>query len=77
MSDPRAKSAAIANAAPQRKRSSQDERRVDIRLTPAGRKLKAGAARVSACVIRASACPVPELLGLTRQVQALGTQLTA
>jgi DNA-binding MarR family transcriptional regulator len=60
----------------ERKRSSQDERRVDIRLTPAGRKLKKEAARVSACVIRATACPVPELVSLTRQVQALRTQLT-
>ena len=60
----------------ERKRSSQDERRVDIRLRPAGRKLKKEAARVSACVIRATACPVPELVSLTRQVQALRTQLT-
>lgn len=61
----------------ERKRSSQDERRVDIGLTPAGRKLKASAARVSTCVIRATARPVPELVGLTRQVQALRAQLIA
>jgi DNA-binding MarR family transcriptional regulator len=60
----------------ERKRSSLDERRVDIRLTPSGRKLKASAAMVSACVIRATACPVPELVDLTRQVQALRTRLT-
>ena len=59
----------------ERKRSSQDERRVDITLTAAGRKLKARAAKVFACVIRAAGRPVPELVELTRQVRALRTQL--
>ena len=59
----------------ERKRSSQDERRVDITLTAAGRKLKASAAKVFACVIRATGRPVPELVELTRQVRALRTQL--
>ena len=59
-----------------RKRSSQDERRVDITLTPAGRKLKASAAKVLACVIRATGRPAPELVELTRQVRALRSQLT-
>lgn len=60
----------------ERKRSSLDERRVDILLTPAGRKLKASAGSISACVIRATARPLPDLVDLTRQVQALRTQLT-
>ena len=61
----------------QRTRSARDERRVDITLTPAGRKLKAGAARVSACVIRAASAagPVSDLVELTRRVQALRAQL--
>ena len=58
-----------------RKRSSQDERRVDISLTPAGIELKAGAAKVFACVLRATASPVSDLVELTRQVRALRAQL--
>ena len=60
-----------------RKRSAQDERRVQIALTPAGRKLKTRAASVPACVISATDCPVPELMALTREVQALRRQLAA
>ena len=60
----------------QRTRSAQDERRVLITLSAAGRRLKARAARVPACVVGATGCPVPELVGLTRQVQALRAQLT-
>ena len=59
----------------QRTRSAQDERRVLITLSAAGRRLKARAARVPACVVGATGCPVPELVGLTRQVQALRAQL--
>ena len=60
----------------QRKRSGQDERRVDITLTAAGRKLKAGAAKVATCVVRATGCPVPDLVDLTRKVQALRTRIS-
>ena len=59
----------------QRKRSARDERRVDITLTPAGRKLKTGAAKVFACVVRATGCPVAELVDLTRKVKLLRAQL--
>ena len=58
-----------------RQRSALDERRVDITLTPAGRKLKAGAAKISACVLQAAGIPVSELVDLTRRVQALRSQL--
>ena len=61
----------------QRARSTEDERRVQITLSAAGRKLKARAARVPGCVVRASGCPVPELVSLTRQVRALRDQLAA
>lgn len=54
-----------------RTRDVADERRVHIGLTAIGRKLKARAARIPACLIAASQCPVDELLGLTRQLQAL------
>ena len=58
-----------------RTRSVQDERRVLISLTEAGRQLKARAAKVPGCVVRATHCPVSELMALTQQVQALRRQL--
>jgi len=58
-------------------RDVDDERRVHITLTGAGRKLKTRAARIPACVVQAAQCPVPELATLTRQVQALRQRLTA
>jgi DNA-binding MarR family transcriptional regulator len=60
-----------------RLRDVQDERRVHIHLTAAGRKLKARAARVPACVLAASECSIPELLQLTDQVRALRERLAA
>lgn len=60
-----------------RSRSAEDERRVNIALTEAGRKLKARAARIPGCVVRAAQCPLPELVSLTQQVQALRQRLTA
>lgn len=58
-------------------RDVQDERRVHITLTPAGRKLKARAAAIPACILAASQCSIPELISLTQQVQALRQRLTA
>jgi len=60
-----------------RQRAAQDERRVHITLTEAGRALKARAARVPGCVLEALQCPLPELAALTRQVQALRQRLTS
>ncbi|MGV3573216.1 MAG: MarR family winged helix-turn-helix transcriptional regulator [Ramlibacter sp.] len=60
-----------------RMRDVQDERRVHIHLTQAGRKLKARAARVPACIAAASQCPLPDILQLTRQVRALRDRLAA
>jgi DNA-binding MarR family transcriptional regulator len=60
-----------------RTRSVQDERRVLIALTEAGRQLKAKAAKVPGCVVSATHCPVSELMVLTQQVQALRRQLAA
>jgi len=60
-----------------RRRSAQDERRVDITLTSSGRKLQSRAASVPACVLEAAACPLPELMALTREVQALRDRLVA
>ncbi|MBP6406824.1 MAG: MarR family transcriptional regulator [Ramlibacter sp.] len=58
-------------------RDVQDERRVHITLTPAGRKLKSRAAKVPGCILAASQCSIPELISLTQQVQALRQRLTA
>ena len=60
-----------------RLRDVQDERRVLIRLTAAGRKLRTRAARIPGCVLQATQCDVTEVLALTRQVQALRDRLTA
>ena len=60
-----------------RLRDVQDERRVLIRLTAAGRKLKARAARIPGCVLQATQCDVSEVMALTQQVQALRQRLTA
>lgn len=60
-----------------RVRDAQDERRVRITLTAAGRKLKARAAKIPGCIISATQCPIPQLVSLTRQVQALRQRLVA
>jgi DNA-binding MarR family transcriptional regulator len=60
-----------------RLRDVQDERRVLIRLTAAGRKLKARAARIPGCVLQATQCDVSEVMALTQQVQSLRDRLTA
>jgi DNA-binding MarR family transcriptional regulator len=60
-----------------RLRAVEDERRVHIHLTTAGRKLKARAAKVPGCVLAASQCSVTELVQLTRQVRALRDRLAA
>lgn len=60
-----------------RLRDAADERRVLIRLTAAGRRLKARAQRVPGCVLQAAQCNVADAMALTRQVQALRNRLTA
>ena len=60
-----------------RLRDVADERRVHISLSPAGRKLKALAAKIPGCILTASQCSVPELTTLTQQVQALRERLLA
>jgi len=60
-----------------RLRAAEDERRVHIHLTAAGRRLKARAAKVPGCVLAASKCSVPELLRLTEQVRTLRERLAA
>ena len=54
-----------------RERAAEDERRVHVRLTPAGRKLKARALAIPACVLQASQCTLAEISELTQQVRTL------
>jgi DNA-binding MarR family transcriptional regulator len=58
-------------------RAVEDERRVHITLTAAGRKLKTRAAKIPGCILEASQCSIPELTALTQQVQALRQRLAA
>jgi len=60
-----------------RLRDVEDERRVHIRLTAAGSKLKGTAAKIPGCILSASQCSIPELSALTQQVQSLRGRLLA
>jgi DNA-binding MarR family transcriptional regulator len=60
-----------------RLRDTADERRVLIRLTSAGRRLKARAQKIPACVMQAVQCNLDEITALTRQLQTLRQRLTA
>ena len=59
-----------------RLRDTQDERRVLVRLSAAGRELKTRAARIPGCVLQASQCSVAEAMALTHQIQTLRNRLT-
>jgi MarR family transcriptional regulator, organic hydroperoxide resistance regulator len=56
-------------------RAIEDERRVHITLTAAGRKLKGRAQKIPGCILAASQCSIPELVQLTRQIQGLRQRL--
>lgn len=56
-------------------RAVDDERRVHLNLTTAGRKLKAKAAKIPGCVLAATQCSLPDVVQLTRQVRNLREQL--
>ena len=60
-----------------RLRDVEDERRVHITLTAAGRTLKAQAAKIPGCILSTAQCDLPELVALTHQVQALRHRLLA
>ena len=57
-------------------RDVQDERRVHITLTAAGRTLKTQAAEIPDCILKASQCSLPDIMALTQQVQTLRTNLS-
>lgn len=56
-------------------RAVEDERRVHISLTAAGRRLRARAEKIPGCVLDAAQCSVADLVQLTRQVQGLRDRL--
>ena len=58
-----------------RERDAADERRVIVRLTDAGRKLKVAARAVPPAVGRASGCELGEIVELTRQLTAVRDSL--
>ncbi|WP_288255056.1 MarR family transcriptional regulator [uncultured Hydrogenophaga sp.] len=60
-----------------RLRDVQDERRVLVRLTAAGRRLKTRAARIPSCVLQATQCTVQEAIALTQDVRRLRDRLSA
>lgn len=59
-----------------RQRADDDQRRVQVQLSAAGRKLKARAASVPGCVAQATECSLPELLALTDELQQLRRRLS-
>lgn len=58
-----------------RERDSEDERRVLVSLTDAGRALQQQALAIPPCVLESSGCTLPELGELTNRLTALRTQL--
>ncbi|ART47070.1 MarR family winged helix-turn-helix transcriptional regulator [Acidovorax carolinensis] len=60
-----------------RLRDAEDERRVRISLTPAGRLLRDAAERIPHCVLQSSQCTLPELAALTGQLKTLRARLNA
>lgn len=66
-----------ANGLIQRERDRADERRVLLRLTAAGRALKARAAKVPPQVACAAGCSLDELATLTQRLKRLRDELQA
>ena len=60
-----------------RQRSTLDERRVEVLLTPDGVELQTRAAQVPACVIAQTGCTLPELVGMTQQLKQIRSRIAA
>lgn len=59
----------------ERRRATDDERRVDIFLTPAGRRLREQALDIPGHLACATACELDEVIALTQRLQQLRDQL--
>src|ERR1700748_2054911 len=66
-----------AQGALSRERDATDERRVIVRLTTAGRRLKVQARKVPPQVVHATGCDLDDVLALTRQLGTLRQSLAA
>ena len=60
-----------------RQRSSEDERRVHVCLSPAGRQLQARAAPIPGCVVAQSGLQLGELAALNQQIKKLRAAMHA
>lgn len=60
-----------------RQRSNEDERRVHVCLSPAGKRLQAQAAHIPACLVDQSGLPLNELRALNQQIKSLRTAMQA
>ena len=60
-----------------RQRSSEDERRVHVCLSPNGQQLQTQAAHIPGCVAAQSGVPLGELMALTQQLQQLRQTMSA
>lgn len=60
-----------------RLRDVNDERRVLIQLSAAGRRLKAKALPIPACMLEAAQCSLSELQQITQEVRALRDRITS
>ena len=60
-----------------RMRDVQDERRVHITLTAAGRRLKTRAQKIPACIVAATQCSLTDVVRLTRELRDLRERLAA
>jgi DNA-binding MarR family transcriptional regulator len=56
-------------------RDVQDERRVHVTLTPAGRRMKQRAQKVPGCIMEATQCTLAEVARLTRELRDLRDKL--
>lgn len=61
----------------QRRRSTEDERHVELSLTAAGKRLRTRAEAIPACVLELSGCSLPQVYALTGELQHLRDRLTA
>jgi DNA-binding MarR family transcriptional regulator len=58
-------------------RDVDDERRVHVTLTAAGRRMKQRALKIPGCVMEATQCSLPEVIRLTRELRDLRGRLAA
>ena len=56
-------------------RDERDERCVRVKLSPEGRRLRARAARIPACILDSVQCTVPQITGLVDDIKALRKKL--